>query len=95
MSEDLTKEQRKQLLSEIMKLDQENGLYDEPFDNQLVREKLKDTNYHKFDGIAPDGFVLVPVEVIELLDDFEEWKDFKYRKFEWLIEKSKSQLRVK
>ena len=95
MSEDLTKEERGNLLAEMMKLDQEAGLYDEPVGNPLVKEKLKDTNYYKFAGIAPDGFVLIPTEVIDMLDDFEEWKDFKYRKFEWIEEKSKQVLRVK
>jgi len=95
MSEDLTKEERGKILAEMMRLDQEAGLYDEPFDNPLIKEKLKDSNYYKFDGIAPDGFVLVPHEVIDMLDDFEEWKDFKYRKLEWIEEKSKQVLRVK
>jgi hypothetical protein len=95
MSEDLTREERGKLLAEMMKLDQESGLYNEPFENPLVKEKLKDTNYYKFAGIAPDGFVLVPHEVIDMLDDFEEWKDFKYRKLEWIEEKSKQVLRVK
>ena len=95
MSEDLTKEEQGKILAEMMSLDQEAGLYDEPFANPLIKEKLKDTNYHKFAGIAPDGFVLVPREVIDMLDDFEEWKDFKYRKLEWIEEKSKQVLRVK
>lgn len=95
MSEDLTREERGKILAEMMRLDQESGLYDESFDNQALKEKLKDSNYYKMTGIAPDGFVLVPIEVIDLLDDFEEWKDFKYRKFEWIEEKSKQVLRVK
>ena len=95
MSEDLTKEEQGKILAEMMRLDQEAGLYDEPFANPLIKEKLKDTNYHKFAGIAPDGFVLVPREVIDMLDDFVEWKDFKYRKLEWIEEKSKQVLRVK
>jgi hypothetical protein len=95
MSEDLTKEERGKILAEMMRLDQEAGLYDEPIDNSLIKEKLKDSNYYKFVGIAPDGFVLVPHEVIDILDDFEEWKDFKYRKLEWIEEKSKQVLRVK
>ncbi len=95
MSEDLTREERGKILAEMMRLDQESGLYDESFDNQALKEKLKDSNYYKMAGIAPDGFVLVPIEVIDLLDDFEEWKDFKYRKFEWIEEKSKQVLRVK
>lgn len=88
MAEDLSREERRLLLKEIMRLDEESGLYD-------IEEKIEHSNYYKFDGVAPDGFTLVPNEVIELLDDFEEWKDFKYRKFEWLMEKSKAQLKVK
>jgi hypothetical protein len=95
MSEDLTREEQGKLLAEMMRLDEESGLYNEPFENPLVKEKLKDTNYYKMTGIAPDGFVLVPTEVIDMLDDFEEWKDFKYRKLEWIEEKSKQVLRVK
>jgi len=95
MSEELTKEERGKILAEMMRLDQEAGLYDEPVENPLVKEKLKDTNYYKFAGTAPDGFVLIPTEVIDMLDDFEEWKDFKYRKLEWIEEKSKQVLRVK
>ena len=95
MSEDLTREERGKLLAEMMRLDEEAGLYNEPFENPLVKEKLKDTNYYKMTGIAPEGFVLVPTEVIDMLDDFEEWKDFKYRKLEWIEEKSKQVLRVK
>lgn len=88
MAENLSKEERKLLLKEIMNLDEEAGLYD-------IEEKIENSNYYKFNGIAPDGFTLVPNEVIELLDDFEEWKDFKYRKFEWIMEKSKANLKVK
>jgi hypothetical protein len=90
MSEDLTKEERGKLLAEIMRLDEEAGLYDEP----LIKEKLENSNYYKLAGIAPEGFILIPHEVIDLLDDFEEWKDFKYRKFEWIEEKSKQVLKT-
>jgi hypothetical protein len=45
-------------------------------------------------GIAPDGFILIPHAVIDLLDDFEEGKDFKYRKLEWIEEKSKQVLKT-
>jgi len=88
MAENLSKEERRLLLKEIMNLDAADGLRD-------INDRIKNSNYYKFDGIAPEGFMLIPNEVIELLDDFEEWKDFKYRKFEWLAEKSKSQLKVK
>lgn len=86
------KEKQRAALEELMRLDQELGLYDIP---DTITEKIENSDYYKFSGIAPDGFTLVPNEVIELLDDFEEWKDFKYRKFEWLMEKSKANLKIK
>ena len=35
------------------------------------------SNYHKFVGIAPEGFTLVPNELLEELKDFDTWKEFK------------------
>ncbi len=40
IKEELTKEKQAELLSEIMKLDQESGLYDLPYDNPLVKEEV-------------------------------------------------------
>jgi len=57
-----------------------------------IETKIKESNYYKYAGIAPEGFVLIPIEVIEILDSFDEWKEFKYRKLDWLIEKSKEVL---
>ena len=37
-----TKEERHELLTEIMKNDEELGLYDEPFDNPMIKEDLDD-----------------------------------------------------
>lgn len=42
-----------------------------------IKEKIKDSHYHKFTGIAPDGFILVPEEVLEQLKDFDVWKEWK------------------
>jgi hypothetical protein len=57
-----------------------------------IKNKIKDSNYYKYAGIAPEGFILVPLQVIEMLDSFDEWKDFKWRKLDWLKEKSKEVL---
>jgi hypothetical protein len=32
----------------------------------------------KFDGIAPEGFVLVHEDTLEELKDFEVWKEWKH-----------------
>lgn len=43
-----------------------------------IKEKIKNAHYHKFDAIAPDGFILIPVETLERLKDFEVWKNWKH-----------------
>ena len=50
------------------------------------------SGYHKFEGIAPEGFVLVPLEVIEQLKDFDNWKEFKYDQ-NWIENKSKESIK--
>jgi len=57
-----------------------------------IKKKIKQSNYYKYMGIAPEGFMLVPIAVIERLDSFDEWKEFKHNKIEWIIEKSKEAL---
>lgn len=44
---------------------------------EIIDEKIKNAHYYKFRGIAPDGFVLIPEEVLELLKDFDFWKEWK------------------
>ncbi len=43
-----------------------------------IKEKIKNAHYHKFGAVAPDGFVLIPVETLERLKDFEVWKEWKH-----------------
>lgn len=42
-----------------------------------INQKIKDAHYYKFEGVAPEGFVLVPEEVMEKLKDFDFWKEWK------------------
>lgn len=49
---------------------------------------LENHKYNKFTGTAPEGMVLVPYEVLELLKDFDVWKEFKYSDKNWIVEKS-------
>jgi hypothetical protein len=44
--------------------------------------------YNKFVGVSPEGMVLVPYEVLEMLKDFDVWKEFKYADKDWIVEKS-------
>lgn len=53
-----------------------------------------DSGYHKYDGIAPDGFILVPAEIIEKLKVFENWKEFIHCP-NWIEDKSKEFLKNK
>lgn len=55
--------------------------------NQMIKDKIEYAAYYKFDGIAPEGFTLIPIEVLEDLKDFENWKDFKNDP-EWIKKKS-------
>jgi len=56
--------------------------------NEKLNEIIENSKWTKFSGIAPEGFTLVPNEVIETLKDFDEWKEFKNDP-NWLVERSK------
>lgn len=57
-----------------------------------LRERVENSSYYKFSNVAPEGFVLVPIEVIESIKDFETWKEFKHEK-NFIENKSKQYLR--
>jgi hypothetical protein len=46
-----------------------------------IKDKIKKSNYYKFQGVIPEGFVLVHEKVLEDLLDFDNWKDFKNDKY--------------
>ena len=43
-----------------------------------IKNKIKEAHYHKYQGIAPEGFVLIPEEALERLKDFDTWKEWKH-----------------
>ena len=57
---------RGELLAEIMKSDQELGLYDEPFDNELIKE-AEDAFKKEMESVAPFG------ERYDLDDEVSDW----------------------
>ena len=58
----------------------------------MIQEKIESSHYHKYDGLAPEGFVLIPEEVLEQLKDFDTWKNWKHNP-EVLVEMSKDFLK--
>lgn len=49
---------------------------------------LSNQKYNKFQGTSPEGFVLVPYEMIQELKNFETWVDFKNSDIGWIERKS-------
>lgn len=45
---------------------------------QMIKEKLEYSHYYKYQGVAPEGFVLIPLVTLEKLKNFELWKEWKY-----------------
>lgn len=62
------------------------------FYEAMMNERIKHSNYYKYMGVAPEGFTLVPNEVLEELKDFESWKEFKHDD-EWIEKTSKKHLK--
>jgi hypothetical protein len=58
-----------------------------------IQEKIENSGYYKYQGIAPEGFTLIPDEVIQDLRDFDNWKEFKSSGAVWLEERSKKVLK--
>jgi len=46
--------------------------------DKTIKEKIKDSHYHKFSGITPEGFVMIPEKTLERLKDFDFWKEWKH-----------------
>ena len=49
---------------------------------------LSNQNYNKFQGTSPEGFVLVPYEMIQELKNFDTWVEFKNSDMDWIEKKS-------
>ena len=46
--------------------------------DKTIKEKIKDSHYHKFSGITPEGFVMIPEKTLERLKEFDFWKEWKH-----------------
>jgi hypothetical protein len=61
------KERQKEILEEMMKNDQELGLYDEPFDNPMIKEPVVSDDF----TIGPDGAFEMTEELPD--DNISDW----------------------
>ena len=73
----LSKKSQEEILTEMMKQDQELGLYDEPFDNPLIKEKPADWEPTISDNftIGPDGAYEREEEEFSTIEPSEEEED--------------------
>jgi hypothetical protein len=65
----LTQEERGEILAEMMKNDQELGLYDEPFDNPLVKEETSDWDVTLMDGLEDEEPFFTEEEIENILQE--------------------------
>jgi hypothetical protein len=65
----LTQEERGEILAEMMKNDQELGLYDEPFDNPLVKEEISDWDVTLMDGLEDEEPFFTEEELEEIIQE--------------------------
>lgn len=61
--------------------------------NERLEKIIEDSKWTKYAGIAPEGFTLVPNQVIEKLKDFDNWKEFKNDP-NWLVDQSKEEVKT-
>jgi hypothetical protein len=43
----------------------------------IIKKKIKNSHYHKFDKVAPEGFLLITEKSLERLQNFDDWKEWK------------------
>jgi hypothetical protein len=65
----LTQEERGEILAEMMKNDEELGLYDEPFDNPLVKEEISDWDVTLMDGLEDEEPFFTEEEIENILQE--------------------------
>ena len=65
----LTQEERGEILAEMMKNDQELGLYDEPFGNPLVKEDISDWDVTLMDGLEDEEPFFTEEETENILQE--------------------------
>jgi hypothetical protein len=69
MKTDIEREKRGELLAEMMKNDQELGLYDEPFDSPMIKEETSDWDVTLMDGLEDEEPFFTDEEVEKILQE--------------------------
>ena len=44
---------------------------------EIIKERIRNSHFYKFGGIAPEGFVLITEKSFEKLRNFDDWKVWK------------------
>jgi hypothetical protein len=66
---ELTPEERGEILAEMMKNDQELGLYDEPFDNPMIKEETSDWDVTLMDGLEDEEPFFTEEEIEKIFQE--------------------------
>jgi len=69
MKTDIEREKRGELLEEIMKNDEELGLYDEPYDNPMIKEETSDWDVTLMDGLEDEEPFFTEEEMEKILQE--------------------------
>jgi len=80
MNTDIEREKRGELLAEMMKNDEELGLYDEPFDNPMIKENISDWDVTLMDGLEDEEPFFTEEETEKILQE-EPTEDEESRNF--------------
>ena len=66
---ELTPEERGEILAEMMKNDEELGLYNEPFDNPMIKEDISDWDVTLMDGLEDEEPFFTEEEIEKILQE--------------------------
>jgi hypothetical protein len=69
MKTDIEREKRGELLADMMKNDQELGLYDEPFDSPMIKEETSDWDVTLMDGLEDEEPFFTEEEIEKILQE--------------------------
>lgn len=60
----------------ILEQDHNEFVNDELF-CQMIKERIEHSHYYKYQGVTPEGFILIPEQTLERLKDLDYWMEWK------------------